>query len=577
MTAPTPVGFLDFFVLEASDYIEQLDAQLLAGGAGEPDVDALQRAARALRGSATMAKLPAFAEMAGGIERIGRALRERALPWDAALRGVLVATVDDCKLLLRNVRAWSASDDARARARVGELVRYAPARAATPAALPTTAGHDSYLATEAANIGAGLELLATRPTDRDAAGNVLGRVRALRGIASVKDHATLADVLEAAEQAAHPLELGEPTLGPERIAVLNASATLLRSVAAAMRAGGTVDPAGPDIARFAAALEAMQERETGSERVVPIADLFYADGGPTVLDAAANPPTSPAERFRLEVVSQGEHLRRLVSDARSARDDLARERVRRGLRQALKSLRQAAESFGELDVADFVASHNEAVVRLDARALDSLDEVAGLLAQPGGTAGSLNERLAALRVRRGDTPAAATASLASAPAFAPPVASAVAASPAPPLPAAPPSPRPPVHATPSGMMTPISGAPIIAPPAEPPRPPAPRPTPAGAASVSQMRNPTPSAGAAALGDLLDRGIRNLGTLAKTPLSNPVALSEQPPVPIDALLYRGRAAIERARQIRDAIRQKGGAADADTLSELYDLLDLALTD
>ncbi|NUR32532.1 MAG: hypothetical protein HOQ30_00860, partial [Gemmatimonadaceae bacterium] len=202
MTAPTPVGFLDFFILEASDYIEQLDAQLLAGGTGEPDAETLQRAARALRGSATMAKLPAFAEMAAGIERVGRSLRERTLPWDAALRGALVATVDDCKLLLRNVRAWGPADDARSRARVTELARFAPLRPATPLASPATAGHDSYLATESANIGAGLELLATRPTDRDAAGNVLGRVRALRGIASVKDHATLADVLEAAEQAA---------------------------------------------------------------------------------------------------------------------------------------------------------------------------------------------------------------------------------------------------------------------------------------------------------------------------------------------------------------------------------------
>ena len=538
MTVPTPVGFLDFFVLEASDYIEQLDAQLLAGGVGEPDADALQRAARALRGSATMAKLPAFAEMAAGVERVSRALRARALPWDTALRGVLVATVDDAKLLLRNVRAWGPADDARARARIDELTRYAPARAATPIASPTTAGHDSYLATESANIGAGLELLATRPSDRDAGGNVLGRVRALRGIASVKDHATLADVLEAAEQAAHPLELGAPVLSAERVAVLSAAATLLRGVAAAMRSGTAVDAAGPDVARFAAALDAMQERETGAERVVPIADLFYQDGGPTVVEAAANPPTSPAERFRLEVVSQGEHLRRLVGDARSARDELARERVRRGLRQALTALRQAAESFGEQDVADFVASHNDAVVRLDTRALESLDEVATLLAQPGGVAGSLNDRLSALRTKRGDAPAFA----------------------------------------PSAMMTPIKGAPLIsAPPSPPTRSMAARPTPAGTAGVGAIRNPTPAAGAAALGDLLDRGIRTLGTLAHTPLSNPVALAEQAPVPIDVLLYRGRAAIERAREIRDALRRGGGVADAEALGELYDLLDLALTE
>src|SRR6188472_1167126 len=105
MTAPA--GFLDFFVLEAGEYIEQLDALLLASNTGTPDAEALQRVARALRGSATMAKLTAFAEMAAGIERVGRGLRGGTTRWEPALAGALVAAVDDCKLLLRNVRAWS--------------------------------------------------------------------------------------------------------------------------------------------------------------------------------------------------------------------------------------------------------------------------------------------------------------------------------------------------------------------------------------------------------------------------------------------------------------------------------------
>src|ERR671920_360645 len=111
-----------------------LDALMLAAGTSGPDLDSLQRAARALGGSATMAKLPAFAEMAAGIERVGHALRSGATRWEPGLAGALVATVDDCKLLLRNVRAWSPADDARSRARIDELARYAPARAATPAA-----------------------------------------------------------------------------------------------------------------------------------------------------------------------------------------------------------------------------------------------------------------------------------------------------------------------------------------------------------------------------------------------------------------------------------------------------------
>jgi len=81
----------------------------------------------------------------------------------------------------------------------------------------------------------------------------------------------------------------------------------------------------------------------------------------------------------------------------------------------------------------------------------------------------------------------------------------------------------------------------------------------------------------ALGSLLDAGIEKLGALQMKPLATPVSIPEQPPVPIDVLLYRGRAAIERCREIRDQVRKAGGPVDAETLGELFDLLDLALTD
>jgi hypothetical protein len=80
-----------------------------------------------------------------------------------------------------------------------------------------------------------------------------------------------------------------------------------------------------------------------------------------------------------------------------------------------------------------------------------------------------------------------------------------------------------------------------------------------------------------LGSLLDTGIAKLGALQSAPLVAPVALPEQPAVPIDVLLYRGRAALERCREIRDQVRSAGGPVDAETLGELFDLLDLALTD
>ena len=540
MTAPA--GFLDFFVLEAGEYIEQLDALMLSAGNVGPDLESLQRSARALRGSATMAKLPAFAEMAAGIERVGHGLRSGVTRWEPALAGALVAAIDDCKLLLRNVRSWSPADDARSRARIDELARFAPVRA-TPTASQPAAPDGGFLMTEVSNIGAGAELLATRPSDREAAANVLRRVRAMRGIAGVKDYPSLADVLEATEYAAHPLERGEAQISAERLAVLGAAATVLRGISAAMRMGTSLDPASPELARFAAALDAMQEKETEQERVVPISELFYEDGGPTVVQPAANPPTSPAERFRLEVVSQGEHLRGLVADARGARDDLARDRVRRALRQALRGLRQAAESYGERDVAEFVASHNDDVVRLDSRALDSLDEIAAMLAQPATSPGSLVAKLRALQTKPEAAPAQA------APAHAAPA-----------------------HAAPPPMMTPTRPS-TVAPPSAAPQE-RDRPAAAALAAMATSGAPAPKA---QLGSLLDAGIAKLGALNSAPLVAPAPLPEQPAVPIDVLLYRGRAAIERCLEIRDQVRSAGGPVDADTLGELFDLLDLALTD
>jgi hypothetical protein len=46
------------------------------------------------------------------------------------------------------------------------------------------------------------------------------------------------------------------------------------------------------------------------------------------------------------------------------------------------------------------------------------------------------------------------------------------------------------------------------------------------------------------------------------------------VPIDELLYRGRAALGRAIELRDEIRREGGAPSSEQLDELFDLLDLA---
>ena len=517
MTAPTPVGFLDFFILEASEYVDQLDALLLAArsSASGPDAEALQRVARALRGSATMAKLSSFAEVAAGLERVGRGLRENALAWDAALSGALVSAVDDCKISLRNVRNWGPADDARARTHVAELVTFVGTRTPTPLATANTVGHDGYLATETSNIGAGLELLATRPSDHGAATNVLRRVRALRGIASVKDRPSLGDVLEGAEFVVQPLENAGGSASAERVALLRTAAELLRSIASAIHGTGA-GPAPSVVKEFDIALSGLRENEANAMRVIPIAELFYGDGGSGIVETSANPPTTPAERFRLEASGQGENLRRLVSDAASAAGD-ARDRIARKLSSALTAFSYLADSFGAKAVARFAMEHTEGAARLDRASLAAIDEFAAMYTARVSTSGTAVIDDGVIRPRMSIATPAAVSAIA------------------------------PVASFPSRTLSPAVDVAAVT---------------TGVSKVNQ---------------LLDLSIANLGALSGMPLSAPMPLGEQPPVPIEVLLYRGRAAIERCREIRDDARRNGDGLPPDALHELYDLLDLALVD
>ena len=72
---------------------------------------------------------------------------------------------------------------------------------------------------------------------------------------------------------------------------------------------------------------------------------------------------------------------------------------------------------------------------------------------------------------------------------------------------------------------------------------------------------------------MDSAIAAFDSLSSERFAEPVALGEDV-VPVDALLYRGQAALERAIELRDALRKAGGPPAPEVLEEIYDLLDLA---
>ena len=149
-------------------------------------------------------RCPAFAELAAGVERVGRAMQEGVLRWDPALGGAMVAAdrrSENAAPRGANVvgRRGSARDARGPRSWRASLRRSRVTPTREPRRARGAVAGSAFLATEAANIAAGLELLTTRAGDADTAANVLRRIRALRGVAGVKEVAPLADVLEAIE------------------------------------------------------------------------------------------------------------------------------------------------------------------------------------------------------------------------------------------------------------------------------------------------------------------------------------------------------------------------------------------
>lgn len=578
---------LNFFVLEAGECLERLDATLASAGPTGPDAVEFVRHARTLRGAALMHRLSAMAELAAGVERAGRSLRDGSVRWSPAVAAALVAAVDDLKILLHNLRIWGPNEEARAARRLGDLARIVPVeveRPQTPAPGPgSTEAGLAFLAREAMETATALEALdnSAGASAQGALDAALGHVHTLRGVAAVHDVPPIPEVLEAVDRAARAIAVTQSAPTAAQMSLFAAAAALLRRTASDLRSLGRSEPATVEERRFQAARDALATATANADHIVPISELFYTDERGGVVSRSASPPTTPADRFRLEVVSLAEHLRGLVREAQTAGTRQVSDRTVTELRGALQSVRNAAESFGEQDVSDFLGTFTEGHPVFDFLTLNAINDLVALLTEPTATAAALSTRMAELArgraldsgIAQGLRPAGASRRAPAAAAH--PAVPGRAATVAAPAPAAAPAPvdaSPAGHGTraPSGrerMRTP-TGVQLQALLAD------------GIARFSglgdlplidQTETPpvpaTPASGAPVL--MPDAGEASPAPAAEPPSAG----SDQGLVPIESLLYRGEAALARARAVRDSLRRDEQPAP-DSLAELYDLLDLA---
>jgi hypothetical protein len=123
-----PGRLLDFFSLEASEYLSRLETLAAKNVMETTDATQFTGAARGLRGSATMAKAGGIVQVAMTVERIGSGVVHGGTKWEPELQRALVAAIEDMKVLVRSVRTWGADQDARVEESLRRLARFAPAR-----------------------------------------------------------------------------------------------------------------------------------------------------------------------------------------------------------------------------------------------------------------------------------------------------------------------------------------------------------------------------------------------------------------------------------------------------------------
>jgi hypothetical protein len=228
------------------------------------------------------------------------------------------------------------------------------------------------------------------------------------------------------------------------------------------------------------------------------------------------------------------------------------DRTTAELRAALRAVRNAARSFGEQRVAEFVTPFADGNAPFDFLALTSLDEAAALLADPRGDTSALPDQFSGIGQAAG-LDAEIGMGLGS------------------------------IDGNPVGLTT---SEPSLAQALGWAAAPAP-------AAEGRARAVTPTG--RELQAFLQDGIIGISHLMDEPLIDETPVDEplieasprraehvngtagagdagDPVVPIDSLLYRGPAALARARALRDAFRTEGSSDES--LAELFDLLDLA---
>ncbi len=336
------VGLLDFFVLEASDYVDRLQRLVATDEPQGPDSATLLKLARGLRGSAVMARLNTFGDAASGLERGALLLHEGRIAWTPALATAVSDSILELRALIPMARLWGDSHDERARSAGGRL----------SAVLDAVQRHGELMQSGA------LPTPATVPVAE--APN-----RAVSAFFNSFDHGAVAPAVPSPMSSPVP-----PTPVAMRSAESATAPTPFRGVAV------------------------MSDTQMP---IVPIASLAPDNGQAAVVFRAPNPAITFGQRFISDVSPLVGSLRARLAPLRQGAIQEASVDMVAAFRPVLLSLRDTAASYEHDDVRGFCDAVLQARAPLPAAAAGALDSALTVILQQDLAPHLRAQRLAELR------------------------------------------------------------------------------------------------------------------------------------------------------------------------------------
>lgn len=280
----------EYFVQEAGEYLDELDA--LLARSGTPDAVEFFRLARGVRGSAQIAGAQPVAQVAEGLEDAARALRDGALPWSDDVRARAQETAADLRSFVAASGRWGPDDDRRAQAAAARWGSVGGRRRGGGGEGRPAGQIYDFLRREldgvVGELDRALAELQANPAGREPLRTVLRRMRPVRGVAGMDTLSPVLEVLEGIEDTTHEILKRTSPAGTEEREILSAARDALRAAGAALERGGDVG-ATPELERF----RELRDRSEGAGEqdagVVPVASLFYDDAGPHVVSSPMAP------------------------------------------------------------------------------------------------------------------------------------------------------------------------------------------------------------------------------------------------------------------------------------------------